>query len=162
MSSSENFHLNSRSVNDDDSICDIDKYEDTDADKQRRRMKLLGSQALLFVMLYIMCNIWAGIMLLQESTAQTQKEKHAMMVKYFSIAILQAIFYPLQGFCNKLVYVRPKYLTFRYGMPDETRFSVARQAVFGEDVDNNNNHNEPPSPSLHTRRIVGTPSMVNT
>ncbi|KAL3928419.1 MAG: hypothetical protein SGBAC_012661, partial [Bacillariaceae sp.] len=150
-----------------DTLCGIDKYEDTEVEKQRRRMKLLGSQALLFVLSYVLCNVWTGFMLLKESGAQTQKEEHAMMVHYYDIAVLQSFFYPLQGFCNMMVYVRPKYLTYRYGMPDESRFSVARLAVFGDEADNNNNTNHngaqrsPSRPSRKGSAPITTPSMVN-
>ncbi|CAJ1931664.1 unnamed protein product [Cylindrotheca closterium] len=167
MSTSENQQLDSISDDDDedeeDSFRDVDKYENTEVTRQRRRMKLLGSQALLFVISYFICNLWTGIMLLQESQAHTDEEKHAMMVKYYSIAMLQAFFHPLQGFCNMMVYVRPKYLTFRYGLPDESRFSVAKLAVFGEDAENRND--DTPSPSRQTaRRKIEAPTtmMVNT
>jgi hypothetical protein len=102
--------------------------------RQNRRLKLVSSQAFLFVASYFVCNVWSGIMALAESAAKTDSEEHEMMVKYYPIAIFQAALLPLQGLLNMMVYIRPKYLKWRHEFPSETRLWATKRAIFGDEV----------------------------
>ncbi|KAL3928907.1 MAG: hypothetical protein SGBAC_012442 [Bacillariaceae sp.] len=101
---------------------------------QARRLRLVGSQAVLFVVSFLICNIWAGTTGLMENQGDTVQSNLAMLVRNYPIFVIQAIFSPLQGFFNMMVFIRPKYLKFRHLHKEESRLWVVRRAVFGEEV----------------------------
>eukprot|EP00980_Cylindrotheca_fusiformis_P011759 scaffold2799_cov117-Cylindrotheca_fusiformis.AAC.6 len=102
--------------------------------EQLRRLRLVSSQALLFVASYVMVSIWRGILSGFEGTAETHDEKHALLVRIYPIMVLHSIFAPLQGFFNLLVYIRPKYLKWRHVYPRETKMWAVRRAVLGDSI----------------------------
>jgi hypothetical protein len=100
--------------------------------RQNQRLKLVSSQAFLFVASYVVC--WSGIMALAQSAANADSEEHEVMVEYYPIAILQAALFPLQGLLNMIVHIRPKYLKWMHEFPSETRLWAAKRAIFGDEV----------------------------
>ena len=102
------------------------KRESTEQD---RRLQLVRNQAFLFVGSYLVCNIWTMILRVFESQAQTLIEELEQPSHHFPLLLLQAWFYPLQGVLNMLVYMRPKYLKFRKGFPEESRMFAIRRAL---------------------------------
>ncbi|KAL3940254.1 MAG: hypothetical protein SGBAC_005170 [Bacillariaceae sp.] len=101
---------------------------------QARRLRLISSQAILFVASYVICNAWTGITGLLEDLGDTVQDELAELVHCYPIFVLQAIFSPLQGFFNMMVFIRPKYLKFRHLHKGESRLWVVRRAIFGEEV----------------------------
>lgn len=97
---------------------------------QLQRLRLVSSQAFLFVASYVLCNAWLGTLGIAEALTQEEDEPQLMQNWYFVIAT-NAFFAPLQGFLNMLVYIRPKYLKNRQDFPLETKLWTARRAVFG-------------------------------
>mmetsp|Transcript_45520 Transcript_45520/g.110255 ORF Transcript_45520/g.110255 Transcript_45520/m.110255 type:complete len:645 (-) Transcript_45520:28-1962(-) len=102
---------------------------------QVRRLRLISSQAVLFVLSFLICNIWTPITgLLEDHQADSIQCEMATLLRYYPIFVLQAIFSPLQGFLNMMVFIRPKYLKFRHLHKGESRMWVVRRAIFGEEV----------------------------
>jgi len=66
--------------------------------------------------------------------ARSDQAELEMMVNYYPCAILQAIFQPLQGMLNMLVFCRPKYLKWRDEYPFETKWWAFRRSIFGERI----------------------------
>lgn len=53
----------------------------------------------------------------------------------FGLLCLQAIFMPMQGFFNLLIYVRPNYLRLRNDYPNETKVWALRRSLYGASVE---------------------------
>jgi len=117
---------------------------------QNRRLKLVRSQAFLFVASYLLCNIWGVIMTTGDFLARSEEAELEMMVKYYPVALLQALFLPLQGLFNMFVFVRPKYLKYRHDFPWESKYWAFRRSVFGDTI----------LPTSY-RRSVAAPSKPN-
>ncbi|CAJ1963793.1 unnamed protein product [Cylindrotheca closterium] len=100
---------------------------------QLQRLRLVSSQAFLFVGSYVLCNVWVGSLGIVEAITQEEDEPQLMQTMYRIMAI-NAFFSPLQGFTNMLVYIRPKYLKNREDFPLETKMWTFRRSVFGERV----------------------------
>lgn len=103
--------------------------------KQMQRLRLVGSQAFLFVASYGICASWGGLQSMLEAMKETDQEEQAMAAQLYPILVLNAFFAPLQGFLNCIVYCRPKYLKARCEYPGETRLWAAKRAIFGDDVE---------------------------
>eukprot|EP00980_Cylindrotheca_fusiformis_P023327 scaffold10358_cov105-Cylindrotheca_fusiformis.AAC.2 len=105
--------------------------QQTKEDRQLSRLKLVRSQALLFVGAFTVCMFFPSLLRIKEAYADSYVEK--MPANNYTLLLLQAITLPLQGFFNMLVYVRPKYLKRREVCPDgESRFVSFRRSIFGE------------------------------
>ncbi|CAJ1943525.1 unnamed protein product [Cylindrotheca closterium] len=90
-------------------------------EKQTQRLQLVCSQALLFVMSFVMCNGWNVIIIQMQSSARTRAEEMEMVAKYYLVFVIQAILLP-----------RPKYLMLRLEFPDERRLWTARRMFLGD------------------------------
>ena len=49
--------------------------------------------------------------------------------KYFPLQVLDAFFFPLQGFFDAIIYFRPRYYRFRKYFPEKSRWFALREAV---------------------------------
>lgn len=112
-----------------------DQRQEADAlrKKQLQRLRLISSQAFLFVASFFACAIWAFLLGLAEAKSDnnsTEDEKK-MLVDNYALLILDSMFIPLQGFLNMFVYLRPKYLRIRDENPSEGRFWVVKRAILG-------------------------------
>ncbi|KAL3936992.1 MAG: hypothetical protein SGBAC_007807 [Bacillariaceae sp.] len=106
----------------------------TETDVQRQQMKrlrLVSSQALLFVASFILTAGWLGLLRIIESMAETPEDELRMVVRIYPLMVINAIMAPLQGFFNMLVFVRPKYLKWRNEFPMEKRLWVFKRCIFG-------------------------------
>lgn len=101
---------------------------------QLRRLRLVSSQAFLFVANYALVATWGGLMAIAEQMAESRDEELSVLVQMYPTMVLNAIFSPLQGFLNLLVYIRPKYLKWGYAFPRETRRWAFRRAIFGDKI----------------------------
>jgi hypothetical protein len=95
---------------------------------QQERLRLVGSQALLYVGAALICSLWTGLLRILEThrgkTAANEDE-------LFPLLLLQACFLPLQGFFNLFIWTRPKYQKCLRQCPDQSRLSCFRRALFG-------------------------------
>ena len=101
---------------------------------QIRRLRLVSSQAFLFVASYVICAGWAGLVGISESKADTREEETAMLGRIYPLMVLNAFFNPLQGLFNCLVYLRPKFLKYRHDFPEQSRIWCVKRCVFGDEV----------------------------
>ncbi|CAJ1931676.1 unnamed protein product [Cylindrotheca closterium] len=104
---------------------------DAPKDNQLRRLQLVKSQAFLFVGSYALAAMWGGFMAVGEQQAVTEDEELSLLVKMYPIMVLNAVFAPMQGFFNMLVYARPKYLTTRHQFRDQSRWWAMKRAILG-------------------------------
>ena len=96
---------------------------------QSRRLRLVRSQAFLFVGGYFVCVIWTAALRLLEGYSGSIEEELKQPVTYYWLLVLQAWFLPLQGFFNMLIYMRPKYLRLRHANQKESRISALRGSL---------------------------------
>ncbi|KAL3930310.1 MAG: hypothetical protein SGBAC_011820 [Bacillariaceae sp.] len=144
---------------------------------QRKRLRLVSSQAFLFVASYIVSNGSTVLLRLFESQAATYVEEKEMPYKHYVLMVLQACLLPLQGLFNMMVYIRPKYIKNRNDLPRESRIWALRRAVWGAKVEpvhslhligfnqNNNNNSQVGSPQNERDRIsslTNSPSIDST
>ncbi|KAG7343035.1 hypothetical protein IV203_020980 [Nitzschia inconspicua] len=109
---------------------------------QLRRLQLVRSQAILFVGCYFISNFWIGLTSFLESISPTDADEYAMAAACYPLLIMYAIFVPLQGFFNMLVYMRPKYGTYRTHFPGESRLWAFWLTLTGEDSPKLRNKNK--------------------
>jgi hypothetical protein len=101
---------------------------------QARRLRLVSSQAFLYVAGYLLCNVWTGVVAIMEYGRDTTGEEMEMLVRFYKVFVLQSVLTPLSGLFNMLVFIRPKYMKWRHEYPNETRIWAVRRAIFGSDV----------------------------
>ena len=102
--------------------------------QQHKRLRLVSSQARLYVGAFFLSTIWPLLVRILE-TYNTSMEMSHYETKIYPILLCQNIFFPLQGFWNLLVYVRPKYLKCRREFKLESRFWALRRAMYGPTVE---------------------------
>eukprot|EP00980_Cylindrotheca_fusiformis_P002130 scaffold479_cov97-Cylindrotheca_fusiformis.AAC.7 len=114
---------------------------------RKRRLRFLSTQAILFVWGSIICNTASFVMLFvigsapkfglfpAKSGASPYVTEMELPHNYYGLMIAQAILYPLQGFVNLVVYLRPAYVDVRKEFPQERRFWIIRRAILGSSVE---------------------------
>lgn len=103
----------------------------SEADSQIQRIKAVATQAFLYVGAFLMGSVW--FFTVRNMEAQKERGMHDEN-KLFPLLVMQAIFMPLQGFFNCLIYCRPAYLHARSHFPEETRIWAFRRALHGSKV----------------------------
>ena len=101
--------------------------------QQHKRLKLVSSQARLYVGAFFLSTIWPLLVRVLET--YTSDVYSYYETKIYWILVCQNIFFPLQGFWNLLVYVRPKYLKCRREFKLESKFWALRRAMYGPGVE---------------------------
>lgn len=125
---------------------------------RKRRVRLLSTQAFLFIGSFILCNSVSFVLrfvvgnkiILGKIPEHTMTYVEEMEFPYqqYSLMVAQAILYPLLGFINMLVYTRPKYAANRREFPNETRVWACKRAIFGESVTPLSSREEPKNSSM--------------
>ena len=113
---------------------------------QLKRLKLVASQAFLYVGAFMICTTWTGLLQgIQSMATSTDSESmQALEVKLYPILVCQAIFLPLQGMLNFCVYIRPKYIKCRRTFPHVSKLQILRHILNGTRLPP-----PPPSPPQH-------------
>mmetsp|Transcript_18649 Transcript_18649/g.46158 ORF Transcript_18649/g.46158 Transcript_18649/m.46158 type:complete len:668 (-) Transcript_18649:1205-3208(-) len=101
---------------------------------QARRLRLVSTQAFLYVAFFVICNVWTGLVGVIEGFKSTMEEEMQQVVDYYILYVLQAILAPLVGLFNMLVFIRPKYYVCRLAFPRETRLWIVRRTILGSKV----------------------------
>ena len=104
--------------------------QQTSKEQQLKRLKLVSTQTFLYVPAFFACTSWMFIIRVMESISFNAEDEADL----FWMLVLQAWFFPLQGFFNVLIYMRPKYIKHRRQFPNETRLWAMRRSVFGSDI----------------------------
>jgi hypothetical protein len=133
---------------------------------QARRLRLVSSQAFLYVAAYLLCNVWTGVVGIMESGRETTEEEMEMLVRFYTVFVLQSVLTPLSGLFNMLVFIRPKYMKWRHEYPNETRIWAVRRAIFGSDVmPARSPHHQPTRPQAvaheDTKEDIDTGEAIN-
>ena len=76
------------------------------------RVRQTGIQAGLYIGAFIISYVWVSITRTTENSGSN--------VSFFIISCCAAIFYPLQGFWNFFIYIRPRYIDLRRKYPEES------------------------------------------
>lgn len=99
------------------------------SDSQLKRIVAVRTQGLLYVGAYSISFIPTMCLRVMESQDFTGSDE----AKLFPFLVLQAIFWPSQGFFNFFIFVRPSYVRIRQTHTEESRGWALRRAVFGEE-----------------------------
>lgn len=94
-------------------------------DSQRRKKQDVGTQASLYVAACFNTVIWQVVTRTLESMGVHREDESSVL----HLLILTNFFFPLQGFWNLLIYVRPRYLRWRRRAPEESRWWSFKQAL---------------------------------
>jgi hypothetical protein len=81
------------------------------------RIRQTALQAALYIGAFILTYLWTSVLRLMENDGKVSSG-------YFSVALLSAFFYPLQGFFNFFIYIRPRYVELSRQHPSETKVDV--------------------------------------
>ena len=105
---------------------------------QNHRVRLVSTQAYLYVFSFFLTYTWFIALQIIESIGLIRE----LPIVYYMI-FLQAIFSPLAGLWNALIYFRPMYIQFRRRQGASTRWQSIKYVVFGiqESTSNNNDTN---------------------
>jgi len=114
---------------------------------QARRLRLVSTQAFLYVAFFLICNVWTGTVGIIESSGDTREEELQLVVDNYVVFLLQAFLTPLQGFFNMAVFIRPKLYLCIAAFPGESRLWIVRRTILGNRV-------KPTGSSDHTPRII--------
>ena len=98
------------------------------SDPQAQRVRAVATQAFLYVAVIIVVLTPAGIARFLEWMDFDDEGQ------LFPLLLLNSILWPLQGFFNCLIYVRPSYLHTRKEFPNESRLWCFRRALHGAKI----------------------------
>eukprot|EP00526_Cylindrotheca_closterium_P009862 CAMPEP_0113645340 /NCGR_PEP_ID=MMETSP0017_2-20120614/23894_1 /TAXON_ID=2856 /ORGANISM="Cylindrotheca closterium" /LENGTH=426 /DNA_ID=CAMNT_0000557061 /DNA_START=65 /DNA_END=1345 /DNA_ORIENTATION=- /assembly_acc=CAM_ASM_000147 len=117
------------------------RAKDTITPGQRRALRLVSSQAFLFVGSFILCNTVTFVLryilpgnLKKGDPVQNYISDMEIPYNNYTLMVFQAMLFPLQGLLNMMIYVRPKYKNNRLYHCEETRVWAIRRAIFGDAV----------------------------
>jgi len=110
---------------------------------QEQRLRLLSTQASLYVAFFLVCNAWNGAISIIEIGGDTREAELQLVADRYVFFVLQAIFAPLQGVFNMAVYLRPKLHLCAVSFPRESRLWIFRRTVFGSRVEPTCSTNRP-------------------
>ena len=97
----------------------------TNSATRHRADKQVAVQSTLYVMACIMTLVWSVMLRTLESMGVHRENESDVILLLF----LGQFFYPLQGFWNFLIYLRPRYLRWRRREPEQPRWWCFRQAL---------------------------------
>jgi hypothetical protein len=80
------------------------------------RLKQIALQGSLYVGAFFLTYIWTGTLRLVESDVRS--------TSFFILSYLDEVFYPLQGFMNFFIYIRPRFIEQRRKHPDDPWWNV--------------------------------------
>jgi len=94
------------------------------SENEKKRIRMVATQSFLYIASFMLSYGWLYILnVLQTLGYDNQKE-------LYIILLFASIFYPLQGFSNTFVYIRPKYIRYRQRYNEHTRFWAFQQVLF--------------------------------
>jgi hypothetical protein len=94
---------------------------------QSRRINAVATQAMLYVVSFMVAYIWAFAVRVLESFGWDASEES----RIFPLLLLQSILLPLQGVFNLLIYTRPNYVRVRQEHKERSRLWALQKTWFG-------------------------------
>lgn len=85
------------------------------------RLRQTALQAMFYVLAWMNTFLWVGVARVFEDMGATDG--------LFGIRLMSAIFFPLQGFCNFLIFVRPRWQDLRQRYPEESSSGLLRRML---------------------------------
>jgi hypothetical protein len=102
----------------------ISGNENRDRSEYAERTKEVAWQAFLYVIAYVVTHMWAFIVVNIELGGGTTP---------FALVLIENLFWPLQGFANVFVFLRPRIKSIRKSNPEMFYFTAAYHSVFHYD-----------------------------
>ena len=90
------------------------------------KTRQIAVQSFLYVFAYLMVFIFSFCVFILESTDPVGFESD----KYFPLQVLAAMFFPLQGLFDAVIYLRPRYYRFRKHFPEKSWWFALQKAVW--------------------------------
>jgi len=90
-----------------------------------QRGRDVGIQASLYVVACLSSIIWMIILRCLESVGIHREDEQSV----YPLLLLAHFFFPLQGFWNLLIYLRPRYIRWRRREPEQSRIWCLRQSM---------------------------------
>jgi hypothetical protein len=121
---------------------------------QQERIRQTAWQAVFYSLAFFNFFVWPFVTYINQIVNNGQPGDHEQEPLWFSLNLLTWFFYPLQGFFNAMVYLRPDIIRWRKLNPNISIFWILNQSII--------QGNEPyPSQSLHmesdqSKQGVGT------
>jgi len=100
-------------------------YDGEMSDQQRQRMRQVGTQAIWYTFAFLIGVLVVVIETAVYRTYVYSLPDHSDLVgnaAIFALVFFVWLLYPLQGFYNQLIYVRPRFLQWRKAFPDQSWF----------------------------------------
>jgi hypothetical protein len=97
----------------------------------QKTVKDVAHQAVLYMLAYLNGILWALVTRIVFDTIEVQGKDHEP--GFYTLAVLSYIFFPLQGFWNSYIYIRPRYLTWLKVNPEGTRLWAVRKVFSSEE-----------------------------
>lgn len=99
-------------------------------DSQTRRVRAVAAQCFLYVAAFVLCYTWTIAIRILEGTTFEAKDEASI---YF-LLVGQAVFGPLTGWLNLIIYLRPRYLRCRKDIAQESKWWAVKRALFGDKI----------------------------
>lgn len=109
------------------------KYNNTNNKINEHKIIAVRNQAILYSLAYWNSFVWMFIIFVTSILFNKHDRHNDHMIRIINFLIYA--FSPLQGFCNFLIYTRPRYLEYRYNYPQHSKWYAIKQALSLKPVD---------------------------
>lgn len=92
------------------------------------KTRAVATQALMYVLAFLTTYIWGAVLRFMDTFSISANDE----AKFFTLLVLNAIFLPMLGFFNLLIFTRPRYLQCRKRFPKETRVWAFQRVILGD------------------------------
>ena len=114
-----------------------------------KRLRQTRTQAGLYVLAFLLTYLLVGILRRIESSGSNDND-------LFALAVVSTLFFPLQGFWNFFIYVRPRFIDLRAQYPNEKPFQIMKRILELRKPNNNQNKRFSTASSTTNRKQEGT------
>lgn len=106
--------------------------QQADDDSQMRRIRAVAAQCFLYVAAFVVSYSWGVVVRILEGMGYDAKDEASI----YALLVGQAVFGPLPGWFNLMIYLRPRYLRIRndFGEQQVSRWWAVKRALLGEQV----------------------------
>ena len=98
------------------------------SETQKNRIRAVATQALLYVDAFFLTLLWVVVIKIIGDEGFTQENES----QFYWLFVCQAVFSPLTGFFNLIIFVRPRYIQFRHDNPSMSRWWALKRGLSGD------------------------------